>query len=653
MSIDGRIEYEDARRKGLRAHNAAKFSGQSPYIPALDNMIRKETIFSEVSLGNFEIPIKKIKGTKTVGRASSFAPNFMPIFAPKTEFGGKWMNLCKAHLNEGIRDAIKVYEYLNWFYVEEGNKRVSVLKFHDAVFISANVTRLIPKYDPDDETIVIYYEFLEFYKQTRINYVWMTKQDNFNKLLLQMRKYNWVDVEDDTEFKAIYYRFRKAYHELGGDNLPNTTGDAFLKFLEIYTVEGSVTSDDIKQQMQPMWDEFELLTKEDISVEVGTESLEKKSLLDGLTSTFSAMKSANIAFINSKSPEGSSWTYGHEIGRNHIENVFGDKVDTKAFNDVPEDESAYDHIVKAVKEGYDIVFTTSPTFINATLKAAVEFKNVKFFNCSENMSYKKVRTYFGRFYEPNFLVGMIAGSMTKTNNIGYVVSYPIPEVISSINAFTLGARFVNPHSTVMVKWVADYMNNSSEETYDIDKQLKDMGVDIISHQESTDLSTKLQNSGIYLIDDEDPDDPTKHDYLATPIWNWGEFYEKMIRNIMNGAYSRISNIIGQSDKAINYWWGMDTEVVDVIYSRSSLPRETVQAVEFMKEMIMRGTYHPFAGPLYDNKGGLRLGEEQRLTPDDILTMDWFVEGVLGSIPSINALEENHPLLELLSVKKKY
>lgn len=651
MNFDGRVEYEDARKKGLRLHNSKKFSGQNPYVTALDNIIRKEPIISELQLGRFEIPIDKIKGTKTVGRASSFAPNFMPILSPNTEFGSKWMNLCRAHIIEGIRDPIKVYEYLNWFYVEEGNKRVSVLKYYEAMFISAEVTRLIPKYDPDNEEVVIYYEFLEFYRKTKINYVWMTKKDGFNKLLLQMRKYNWLDIEDDGEFNAVYYRFRREYHDLGGDELPNTTGDAFLKYLEIYKFEEGLTKDEIRNQLEKMWKEFELLDKKDISLEFTDDSLEKRSIFDGLTSGFSSMKNPYIAFINSKSPEASGWTYGHDIGRHHLENIFGDKVHTKAFNNVPEDDRAYDHIVKAVREGYDIIFTTSPTFINATLKAAVEFKNVKFFNCSENMSYKRVRTYFGRIYEPNFLVGMIAGAMTKTNRIGYVVSYPIPEIISSINAFTLGARFVNPHSDVIVKWVSDYKSDSCEECYNIDQQLIDMGADIISHQESADLSSKLQNSGIYLIDKEG--DNRIHNYLATPIWNWGEFYEKMVRNIMTGAYSRITNLISQSDKAINYWWGMDSEVVDIISSTSALPRETTQAMNFMKDMIIRGVYHPFTGPLYDNKGNLKLKEGSILQPEDILTMDWFVEGVLGSIPSINALEANHPLLELLSVKKKY
>jgi len=650
MNVDNRLAYEQAKKRGIRDFNSKKFSGQNPYIPSLDLILATETIVSEMQLGRFEIPISKVKGTKTNGRTSSFASNFMPILKINSEFASKWISLCEAHITEGIREPIKVYEYLNWFYVEEGNKRVSVLKYYEAVLISADVTRLIPKYNENDETIVIYYEFLNFYKQTKINYVWISKREGFNKLLKQMKKYNWVNKEDDSEFSAFYYRFRRVYHAIGGANLENTTGDAFLKYLEVYNYDVKTTKDKLKKELNNMWNEFKLLNEQKISLEFSTESLEKKSFLDGLTGV-SSKKKTKIAFVNSKSPEDSGWTYGHEIGRNHLDNVFGDAIITKAFNHVPEDETAYNHLVKVVEEGFDIIFTTSPPFINPTLKAAVEFKNVKFFNCSENMSYKRVRTYFGRIYEPNFLVGMIAGVMTKTNNLGYVVTYPIPEVISSINAFTLGARFVNPDAVVFVKWVSNYKTDCKDECYNIDKQLIDMEVDIISHQESVDLTTKLKTAGIYFASKDT--DYKNLEYLATPVWNWGEFYEKMVRNILNGSYNRISNVLGQSDKAINYWWGMETEVVDVFYSKSALPRETIQSIKFMKDMIMQGSYHPFRGPLYDNKGNIKLEEGHNLEPSDILTMDWFVEGVLGSIPSINVLEINHPLLELLSVKKKY
>lgn len=651
--MDGKSEYEAARKKGLKSFNNHKFNGENPYLPALDAILSHSAIVSEVYLGRMEIPIKKIKGTKTVGRQKSFAPNFMPILSMHTEFGSKWSSLCKAHVQEGIRDDIKVYEYLNWFYVEEGNKRVSVLKYHEAVMVGAQVTRLVPKYDKDDEVVVSYYEFMDFFKKTRVNYLWMTDQEGYKKLYLQMKKYGWAE-ENSSEFMAFYFRFRRVYYEIGGNDIPITTGDALLRYLEIYAYQEELSNEDIKKQLNNMRSEFALLGEgEQVDLQVSTESLEKKSIFDGITNFSSSMKKARIAFIHSKNREDSGWTYGHEIGRQHVENVFGKQIETKVFLNVPEDERAYDAIVAAVKEGFDIVFTTSPTYMNSTLKAAVEYKDVKFLNCSESLSSRNVRTYFGRIYEPNFLVGMIAGAMTKTNILGYVVTYPIPEVISAVNAFTLGARFVNPFAQVMIKWVE---RNTEEQgaqidvTYDVDCQLVDMGVDIISHQESSDLNTMLKNSGIYMVTSCEKEE---HQYLATPVWNWGEFYERIIRNIMSGAYSRLNNSLGANDKAINYWWGMDAEVVDVFYSRSALPREIQQTVDFMKEMIVNGSYHPFRGPIYDQKKKLRLSEGENLEPNEILNMNWFVEGVIGSIPAVMATESTDPLMELMSVKKKY
>lgn len=650
MGIDGRIEYENAKKRGLKDFNSHKFNGERPYVPALDTMLSIDTIVSEVQLGTMEIPIKKIKGTKTAGRATSFAPNFMPILNCNTEFGAKWINLCQIHLEEGIRDPIKVYEYLNWYYVEEGNKRVSVLKYFDAVLINANITRLIPRYDENDDTIVLYYEFLEFYKKTRINYVWLSKQENYNKLLVQMKKNNWLNLKDDSEFSAFYYRFRRLYYELGYNTIDITTGDALLAFLEIYNYCPECTSDELKRQISNLKHEFELLSADNpIALSTDKQTLSKKSIFDSFNILGSSMKTAKIAFVNARDPEVSMWTYGHEIGRNHLENIFQDRIETKAFNNIPEDERAYDHLVEIAKLGYEIIFTTTPTLINATLKAALEFKDVKFLNCSENQSFKQVRTYYGRIFEPNFLVGMIAGAMTKTNKLGYVVTYPIPEVISSINAFTLGARFVNPFATVQIKWVSNYKGDCTNETYDIDQQLKDMDVDIISHQESSDLTVRLKNSGIYMIDDKNKTPK----YLATPVWNWGEFYEKIVQNIMNGSYNRLSNIIGQGERAINFWWGMDTEVVDVFYSKSLLPREIIQSVKYMKQMIIKGEYQPFRGPIYDQQGVQRIEEDENMCSDQILTMDWFVEGVFGRIPMIDVRETNHPLKYLVSVNKQY
>ncbi len=647
---DARLNYEKAKKKGQKVVNQYKASGWNPNLPSLDETLSRQQIISEVNLGLQEIQIKKIKGTRTQARSSSFAPNFMPILGTMTEFGSKWIHLYHAHITEGIRDPIKVYEYLNWYYVEEGNKRVSVLKYSEAALVSANVIRLIPKYDKDNKTIVIYYEFLGFYKKMPLNFIWFSEVGRFDKLYKWVEKYGWHLEENEGELRKNYHMFHREYEKLGGDKLPITTGDAFLKYLEIYPFREGI-EEDMAVNIHNIWEELTVSSEEaKVDLEMNDTSLEKRGIFSGLTSMSTSMKKAKIAFVHAKNQEDSAWTYAHEIGRLHLEETYGDDVRTVCFDNVPEDERAYDHFAKIAKEGFDVIFATSPAFIHETLKASMKFDNVKFLNCSESLSYRHLRTYFGRIYEPNFLVGMIAGAMTRTNQLGYAVTYPIPEVISSINAYTLGARFINPFAKVYVKWVNEGSCNE-DECYAIDQQFVDMGCDIICHQESTDLRTSLNHTGIYFANE--LEEGKSIEGLASPIWNWGTFYEKIVGNIMSGNYSRISGFLGSNDRAISYWWGMDSGVVDVMYSKSKLPQPLIKSVELMKRMILEGHTHPFSGPIYDQKGNLRIEESTHLDSEGILKMNWFVDGVVGSIPTIDAMKEDNKLLELFGVKKKY
>ena len=169
-------DYLAARKLGQREYATYMSKGRNGYLPFLDGVLKNIDIVSEVSLGEVEIPLEKVKGTYTYLRSICFARNFAPLMAERTEFAEKWQKVYDIQQNEGLRDAIKVYEYLNWFYVVEGNKRVSVLRHCGVEYYHAEVTRLIPKYDETDKDIRIYYAFLDFYKQTGINEIWMTRR---------------------------------------------------------------------------------------------------------------------------------------------------------------------------------------------------------------------------------------------------------------------------------------------------------------------------------------------------------------------------------------------------------------------------------------------------------------------------------------------
>lgn len=252
--------YKDALKLGQKEARARTFKGQSPCLPVLEDFVSSAMINTGIDLGLVQIPAELIVGTKTRGRVNAFAPNFMPVLDETTEFADKWEHLCQAHVTEGIRDPIKAYEYMNRFYVEEGNKRVSVLKFFDAVNIVGHVIRIMPTGSGDE--VDLYNEFLDFYKLTKINFLEFTKKGSYALLQKALGKAVGEDWTEDeiSRFTGTYYYFKKAYIQNGGEKLQSTVGDAMLSYIMVYGYHELKASDpaDIKKNLSKMWQEVEL-----------------------------------------------------------------------------------------------------------------------------------------------------------------------------------------------------------------------------------------------------------------------------------------------------------------------------------------------------------------------------------------------------------
>ena len=292
----------EAQNDYYKAMRAGKREGE--ILPNLDDILKEKNIVSvrEVPLGLVQIPSELIVGTKTAGRSSAFSKSFKPLLKENTEFAYKWMALYKAHLNEGIREPIKAYEFMNKFYVEEGNKRVSVLKFFDAVSIPGNVTRIVPPRTEEKEN-KIYYEFMDFYALSRINYIWFTQLGSFAKLQRLVGKRPdeaWSD-DDRLDFASAYNRFRAEYKANGGDKIPITTGDAFLYFIGLYDYRSldDMTAVELKEQLAKSWDEFRLLTTDEsveLQMDPTAESEVKKNFFARLIPT--STPKLLVAFIH-------------------------------------------------------------------------------------------------------------------------------------------------------------------------------------------------------------------------------------------------------------------------------------------------------------------------------------------------------------------
>ncbi len=344
-------------------------------------------------------------------------------------------------------------------------------------------------------------------------------------------------------------------------------------------------------------------------------------LLILLMATFVFASPLKIAFIYVGPVGDAGWTYAHDLGRQYVQKVFGNKIQVTYIESVPEGAEAITVLKSLASRGFNLIYTTSFSYMQQTAQVAKQFPNVIFENCSGYITLKNMGDYFGRIYQAEFLTGLIAGAMTKDNKIGYVAAYPIPEVIRGINAFTIGVRMVNPKATVHVVWVNSWYDPATEKEAAL--SLINAGCDVIKSE--TDSAAPLQAAEehhVYAIGyNTDMIKFAPHYYLTSAVFNWGKFYERDIKAVMNGTW-----------KPEKFWGGLDTGVVGIAPMTKNVPIQTQKLVKAMEEELKTHSFHVFEGPIYDQNGKLKIEKGKIASDDELLSMNWFVEGVIGKIP---------------------
>lgn len=615
-------DYVKASKIGKKDYQSKVLKGQLPTLEVLDDILHSTRDYHEVSLGLVNIPLDQIVGTKTSGRSNSFSSNFMPILDVHTEFASKWIALSKYQEEEGIADPIIAYEYMNKFYVLEGNKRVSVLKYYGAASIMGTVTRIIPKLT-DDINVRIYYEFMDFYALSEINYINFTQLGSYQKLQSTVGKEpdeQWSS-NDKMDFRSLFLSFKSIYISLGGNKLEHITdGDAFLAFISLYGYKDLLekTDSELKELVSSNYSEFELMSTQKVDLRM-TASPKKSFTLSKLLPSDKKLK---VAFIYEKTPVSSSWTYSHELGRLHVEETFPDDVKTVYYDNI-DGGTIDDTIKKAIDNGCNVIFTTSPTFSNASLKAAIATPKITILNCSLHDPHTSMRTYYSRMYEAKFIMGAIAGAMSEHDRIVYIADYPIYGTIANINAFALGAKMTNPRARIHLLW-------SCLKDKNVREQIEAIKPDCVSDQDLSVPEAGTRYYGLYqLFDDGNIWN------LAIPIYNWGDFYEQLIQAILDGTWK---SDITKNSQAINYWWGLAENAIEIIYSQW-LPDGTKRLIELLTHTITSGDFNPFSGVIYSQDKTIRNKEHQTLSANDIITMDWLSDNIIGEIPVFDELKE--------------
>lgn len=645
-------DYEDALRRGTRARRIAELLGKSPYLPVLDSFLQTKDTAGEFQLGTMDIPVSMVTGNKTEGRNNSFALNWMPIMDTRTEFALKWSNLCESCKNEGVHDAILCYEYLNHYYAQEGNKRVSVSNYLGIESIPAQVIRILPVRTGDTH-IQVYYEFHDFSRRAHIYDIVLNKRGDYARLADlygQTLDQEWPESKT-MDLKSAWHRFQRAYRKIDKEANEYVFGPIFFAYLNLY-LPRSFDSDSDDQIIRNIRSSLEVLKNADTATEY--EFLEepsadsKQNRLQQLFSSiprYTKFSPLKFAILYEADIEDSRWTDTHQAGLLYVGQMLGDSVKGSSYS-IPDSQTGLaDTLEKAVKDGNKVIFTITPDMVEETVRASLKYPNVRFLNCSLAMDADSIRCYNARMYEATFLMGVLAASTIQRISgpqdghvIGYLADAPTKTTLASINAFAIGASLIDPLCRISLKWASSLEDSNYRE------QWKKERIRVFSDANSYSENEPDIFSSLYMIDDDE-----KKTYLGMPYYSWGRYYTKIIKSVMDGSYD--AHEAKNEKSARSYWYGLSSGVVDVRLGRE-IPEQTVKLLALFKSAIMNGSFSPFTGPIRTTQSRVINPEEDRgkstelrtemetLQAEEIASIDWLYENIDGKIPGMDELTDS-------------
>ena len=337
-----------------------------------------------------------------------------------------------------------------------------------------------------------------------------------------------------------------------------------------------------------------------------------------LLSSTTFAKDPKIGFIYIGPPGDHGWTYMHDQGRQDIEIDLGFK--TTYIENVPENADAVRAIRKLAASGHDLIFTTSFNYMDQTLEVAKEFPNVKFEHATGYMRTDNVATYSSRFYEGRTIAGHIAGKESKTGVIGYIASFPIPEVVRGINAFYLAASKVNPDIKIKIIWAYTWYDPGKEA--DAAQTLINQGADIIVQHTDTYAPCQVaQKNGVKAFGQASNQyDFCLDAHLTAIIDEWGPYYVARAKALADGTW-----------ESTDTWKGLDSGMVEMAPYRNMHPDTKFEAIA-LQNALTKGEVHSFTGPIYNQAGELMVPEGEVAPDGMLLGMNWYVKGIEGTVP---------------------
>ena len=509
-----------------------------------------------------------------------------------------------------------------------------VIQPHGLARIAGTVTRLVPERNDSLENR-IYYEFLDFYKLSKVNDVHFSRLGGYAKLQTLVCKASgesWTD-DDRLSFSSFYTMFRQQFLALGGDGLNLTAGDAMLVYLSVYRYADACesTPSQMKQNLEKLWDEVKVLTEpQAVALSLEPKQGPGEPLLAKLN-IFTKPSELKVVFLHEHNAENSAWVRAHDKGIEALQQAFPDRVFITRKENIEPEVDAEQVLEDVAHDNADVVFTSSARMHTACLKVAAQHPKTRILNCSLNAPHPLVRTYYPRTYEVTYLLGMLAGVMARTDRVGYVAANPVYGIPAAVNAYAQGLKTVRPDAKVVLRWAC-----------------------LPDPAHPLDFSDRPDVEIFYARDNREPEG-THRDYglcrrqpdgtlqpLGLPVWRWDTFYTEIIRSIFDGAWD--SDAAGA--RAVNYWWGMSSGAEEIDYSKD-LPAGTLQLLDLMEKMLSENNMRIFPEDLYAQGHVLHSPEAVVYSPKELMEMDWLDECVEGALPHYDELDvKTHVLMAI-------
>ena len=329
-------------------------------------------------------------------------------------------------------------------------------------------------------------------------------------------------------------------------------------------------------------------------------------------------KLPRVAFVYIGVPSDGGWTKTHDEGRELVDSTFG--ITSTTVENVPEGPDA-ERVIEELAQDHDIIFTTSYGYMDPTINVASKYPDVVFLHATGYKTADNVGTYQVKGWEASYLAGIAAGMMTENGKIGYVGAFPIPEVISTINSFTLAAQTINPDVEVSVVWSNTWFDPTAEKQ--AAETLLDQGIDILANYQDSPagIQAAAERDVWGMGNDADMSEFAPETYITNAIIHWGDYYVSTVQSWIDGTWESGA-----------YLGGIAEGMSDIAPFGKNVPEDVQTKVEEMKAAIVEKEFDIFAGEIYDNKGELKVEDGKALTDEEILSMNWLVKGIKGTIP---------------------